>query len=630
MTAPHLSAPGESLEVKIGLYCLHKLGLVSVVLGISFLIVYSLQLLQPLAKLLIGASVAATLIICGNNMAAREKQKWFAHGLTAAGWSLAFFTTYAAHFVSTVALIHSLPVIILMLLVVAAGSLTSALSANSQIMAVYSITLASAAIVLSGPGLLSSLSFLIIALTASLLANHKQWSGLFKFAMAACYVGHLYCSASAACPQDESIAVAFLAAIWLAFAVGIAYALPGGKGQRKTTSKLACINAAVFALGLVFTSAGSSVLKEYLLTAGGAVYLAAARWLNNRSESQLQTVHSLLGLSLINCAKVMHFTGLQLFTIDVIEIAVLGVVAIRYQLTSFRWFAMAMSLTLMPLWLLGSAGEFTAGIYGFECFSYVKAGLWAAVVLFSLAAANRQKWMAPSIRAKHAKDSDFYFTSANLLLLLVFCRMTNANFAICALTLQAVANGILAFKFQNKCYGRLSCLGLCLTGFLWLASLGSWQCAPAVVAIASLYAGHGYTRIAKSPDRFYLKLSRALACLANVLLTLFMLDQLTVELRSAGLALEGLALIIAGCRLNDRFFRISGLFVLMLLTGKLLLIDLATCDPVARVVSFIAAGVVFLLASYGYGRFSRAFEEAPPESQDADIAKEACTGTITN
>src|SRR5262249_15184207 len=111
------SAPKrQSLETRIGLYWLHRLGIVSVVLGIVFLIMYSFQYFSPVLQLLTGLVVSSSLILLGSTMAAKEKQKWFGHGLTAGGWSLLFFTTYAAHYLPHVAVINSLPLETVLLL----------------------------------------------------------------------------------------------------------------------------------------------------------------------------------------------------------------------------------------------------------------------------------------------------------------------------------------------------------------------------------------------------------------------------------------------------------------------------------------------------------------------------------
>jgi uncharacterized membrane protein len=68
-------------------------------------------------------------------------------------------------------------------------------------------------------------------------------------------------------------------------------------------------------------------------------------------------------------------------------------------------------------------------------------------------------------------------------------------------------------------------------------------------------------------------------------------------------------MLTVGLSIKDSFLRRSGLVVLALLTGKLLFFDLANHNTFERILSFIAAGIIFLLASYLYSRFSGSFED---------------------
>jgi uncharacterized membrane protein len=73
---------------------------VSLVFGVVFLImmINPRAYFGPLEKLLTGFAVSLALMLTGSKMAQKQKSRWFAHGLTAGGWSLAYFTTYAAYY----------------------------------------------------------------------------------------------------------------------------------------------------------------------------------------------------------------------------------------------------------------------------------------------------------------------------------------------------------------------------------------------------------------------------------------------------------------------------------------------------------------------------------------------------
>ena len=60
----------------------------------------------------------------------------------------------------------------------------------------------------------------------------------------------------------------------------------------------------------------------------------------------------------------------------------------------------------------------------------------------------------------------------------------------------------------------------------------------------------------------------------------------------------------AGFLLKDKVFRISGLSVFALLVLKILFVDLAGAETIYRILSFIVAGAILLVASLAYAKFS--------------------------
>jgi hypothetical protein len=613
----------KPLEFKIGLFWLHRLGIVSLVFGMVFLIMYSFNFFGPPLKLLTGFVVGLALILLGTRMASKPKQQWFGHGLTAGGWSVAYFTAYAAYYLPIVQMIKDLSLESILLLAVAGGSLISALRARSEIMAIYSITLAAASIVISRPGLMSDISFLIIAVTTSILGNRQAWRKLLAYGIASCYLGHIYCSSNATSGGDNVLASVFLGAIWLAFSIGLAYSVHDSSQARKFTTIVSCINSTIFAIGLLFfSSRGIAETGEILLTCAGAVYLLAANWLHHRSEHQLKTVHSMLGLSLINVAKLMHFSGLTLLAVDIAEIAFLGTIGAMYDIRSFRWFAVLLTLLLFPMWLFGEFQNYQLYL-GFTSFPYFRLGLCATLALCALAAhhiRNQETSLLPTFYAR------FYYLAVNLMALMAFSTMVDSNYWACVLVGQAIVNHLIAARLADRFYAHPGTV-CAIVAAIALASLSSWHTATTAVIVLLLYWAHSAFRLEKRNGETSLtaSLQMAYAYGANIMLTLFLFRQLPVNYVSLGAGLEGICLLMIGFALNDRPFRICGLATLALLAGKLLFFDFAKFDTLERIVSFIATGIVFLLSSYGYARFTRSFEEEAP----AEFSTNGTTGTMS-
>jgi uncharacterized membrane protein len=626
------AARENSLETRIGLYWLHRLGIVSLVLGFVFLMMYSFQYIGPVFKLLTGLGASAALITTGELMARKNPSKWFGHGLTAGGWSLAYFTAYAAHFLPSVAVITSMPVETALLIAVAAGSFSSALRANSELMSIFSITLAAASILFSSPGLFGNISFLVIAISASILANRKSWTTLFAWSMVACYAGHIYCSTASYFSENRLVTL-YLSALWLTFAVGGGYATGTVGKANKAMSVLSCINAWVFAVGLSYHGAGMGPRNAMILAAAGTLYLTMTRWLLCNKHEQSGTIHSLLGLALINCAKTMHFSGTSLPTLDIIQIAVLAIAGLKYDIKSFRWVAALLVCTLIPHWVgcninedLVMSGDRPV-TFGFHHFEYTKIAIFATSILAALAFFCREYGSRCLCALESVTNYGRFFTvTANIMFGLVVMNVAQPAWQSFAFAMQAAANHILFSKHRGRLHLVLGIIAFIVSidyaaQFQWL-----WQTLPLTLVIGIFYGMHRHLAMHQDDpgqdQRNVINLKHIYSVAATVLLTTLLYEKMPGTYLSLSLGIEGLLLISAGFITRDGLFRICGLSVMALLTSKLLLVDMAHYNTFGRIVSFIGAGFVFLMASYAYAWFTRAFEPAVAgetvESEEAE------------
>lgn len=123
-------APPSALESKIGLFWLNRMGIAMLVLGFAFLMMFSVQQFGPMhyfephLKILAGAVASAVLLFAGKTIGSKDERRWFGHGLAAGGWSLAYFTTYAAYYIPESKIINSLPLETGLLLAIALASLS--------------------------------------------------------------------------------------------------------------------------------------------------------------------------------------------------------------------------------------------------------------------------------------------------------------------------------------------------------------------------------------------------------------------------------------------------------------------------------------------------------------------------
>lgn len=624
-----------SLESRLALFWLHRLGIVTLVLGVVFLITYSMQTLSPeLAWLLpwlklgTGFVVSSALLWLGQKLTGREDQKWFGQALTAGGWSLAYFTTYAAHYVPSVNVIESLPVETALLTLVAGGALYSALKARSELMAIYSITLAAGTILLNGPGLYSDISFLIIAIAASILGNTQSWRRLFAFALAACYIGHFYCCFSLTPNFTERLTLtAFLSSIWFVFSIAIGFSLSVPASARNIVTALACANAMMLALGLA-TSNDKSVeqINQIIFVVFGLLYLATSHWLKGRDQAQLSTVHALLGLSFINAAKLMHYSGLTLLTIDVVQIALLSIVAIRYDLKAFRYTAVALTFAFLLFWIGGTSShqdQLVIGIHAIQYFrvAVLAAGVFAILALLHLRTEGKSSYF------------NFYYFASNIVAILAVFNIDDISWRAFAFALMALANYICGVRSKDDYYVDMGFLHLAISASQVIFGCFHWLSLPVALTSAAFYSGYIYSRRIPELEKSHLVdlFQVLLGYAGGFTLTSLILAKAPSDYCSTQLALEAIALLAVGLTIKDSFLRCSGLVVLALLTGKLLFFDLANHNTFERILSFIAAGIIFLLASYLYSRFSGSFDQLNDgQEADSEAEQNACRKTYSD
>ena len=96
----------------------------------------------------------------------------------------------------------------------------------------------------------------------------------------------------------------------------------------------------------------------------------------------------------------------------------------------------------------------------------------------------------------------------------------------------------------------------------------------------------------------------AFSIAATVLLASVMVHDAPASMLTVGWALLGLVLLIGGFVAREAILRRSGLVLLGMCIVKVLAYDSRELETLARIVSFILLGLVLMLVSFIYTRFS--------------------------
>lgn len=344
-------------------------GNVFLVIGGALLLMYSWQYFGAWFKVGGGLALSAFLVGWGERLSRRETNQWYGQGLIGAGWSLAYFVVYAMQNIATVKVLDGVVLDCTLLVTLAAGCMAHAVRKRSETMAVLSTVLSFVTISLSTVTLFSVAACAVLVLGVSAVIVKMNWQRVFACTVVGSYLTfsiftnpQILASASTA-ESGLMLSGAFLLLFWLANNV-VTYLVAGKRSGKETGTdspldalltghipglvpSLAVLNAVAFVtLGLLsLGDAGLHSARYLFLFATGAVYLGISPMFARR-DSALSTATTLLGLVCTTSAIPMKLNPHATNSIWLIEAAVLVWAGLRYNLVSFRWFAVALSALL--------------------------------------------------------------------------------------------------------------------------------------------------------------------------------------------------------------------------------------------------------------------------------------------
>jgi uncharacterized membrane protein len=614
-TAPP-PAPRENLELKIGRYWLNRIGILSLVLGTAFFLVYSFQYLGPVAKLAMGYAVGAGLLFLGWRLEPKAGLAWYGRGLMGGGWAVVYFTTYAMYHVPETKILSSAPLDLALLLAVAAGAIRHALRYRSPAITMSAFLLGFLTLGVSEVTSFTFVSSVILIGSLVVIAARMRWHSLLLYGMAGSYLTHLVAVqrhvTGGPAPAVFWLHASFLALYWLGYSIGVLSFDEREKPRRDALVTTTLVNGLAFALLLLPRVASVYPGSSYLaLAAIGVVGLTLSAVASLRRLPSVSTAHLLLGLTFLTIAVpqklTRHSTGF-LWLAEVATLAWLGVLLDR---RAYRIFALALAY-LAFIWLLGSEAWDVGRI--------AVLGRWIswrwmiggfAIGCYALAAAASRRLSPERHRWPLERQSFHLYSAAACLVLWILTAVTGPLSDVPrSWALEAGAVTVIGWRLRDRGIRAIGAVWfsapfVLVLGFLAGASR-SWDLRSALVLIASLYIMGILYRREPPPPRLDLEryLSGAYVVAASSLLTAVLWHDIARHWLSLAWALEGLALVAIGFRLPDKPYRLAGLGVFSILLLKVLFVDLAAAETIYRILSFAIAGAILLLASFGYAKFT--------------------------
>ncbi len=618
-TVPPLAAqPKRDMESTIGRYWLNRIGVSSLVLGLAFFILYSFQYVGPLAKLGIGFVTGFALLGTGIWMEKRHTFAWYARGLLGGGWAVIYFTTYAMHHIPAVQVIQSPWVDLILLAGVSAGAVAHSLKYRSQTVTALAFLLG---FITASVGQISYFTlWASVFLSAALvvLVIRMQWHELAFYGVVVTYLTHtlwvvrqiglsrIFAVHVATVAEARFwLSIGFIVLYWLTYTAA-ALGLKETGASRARLLTISLVNGLAFVYLAILEVSGVFPARHYLACAGvGVLSLlasGAARW---RGSAAVANVNFLLGLGLLTVAIPLKLSGRWTTFLWLTEAIILNWTGLRYQRFRYRVFALVVSAVTWAKILTVDLWDSRVIPIASGWISWrLSIGLYAIATLAIAATLHRLPSLQTARRPVERHWHYLYLAAAALLgLVLAAAEPGSREWVLGIWALEGFVLTALGLRLKDR---GIRIMGVVCFGLAWLLIPSEFNSAEKLLpAAVSLYAAAAlYRRLLPGKTSGWEERCPVLYILAaSALITRVLVLTVLGRWVSVVVAVEGLLFLAAGFLLSERALRWSALAVFAFLMSRILLVDLAGVETIYRILSFIVAGGILLLASLGYARF---------------------------
>lgn len=370
-----------SLETRIGLVWLNRLGITSLVIGVALFIIYSYHSFGPILKLSVGILTSIGLILSGElfekklqNTVSLADRLW-GRTLIGGGWALLYFTGYAAYHIPGVKLLSNALVEDFLLTGICLSALRHASGKNAQIIAIMAVLLSFTTIGFSQIGIGTVVWLLVLAIRAMFVAASMKWHTLLMLTTVFGYWSYLFVVApKLPLPYydfgQNITTLISMTLFWLTChktSVNMENSISGGKANLFISTILNGICYLYIGTCTLANMQGSIQLDYLVPLFAGLVYCSSYKPNIETHLFSLSSLRLLLGLTCVTLAISMYCNSEALHTsFWLIEIVLLAYLGIKYDIRLMRLYAYGLSaLTVMQkLNVLNTAGN--SNFYGIQ------------------------------------------------------------------------------------------------------------------------------------------------------------------------------------------------------------------------------------------------------------------------
>ncbi len=321
---PEVTERAAKLEATIGTFWLSRAGILSLITGTALLIITYFAQLGPFVRVGVGYAIAAVLVWCGLRLA--RSHATLGRIVFAGGLGIAYFVTYALHFVPSLRVIDSEPVGVTLVAIVIAAIVATAHRMQSETVAGIALFLALHTGMLSEVTALSLIATTLLAAGAAFFLSFNRWVLVPLSTVVAVYSTHAVLAFGDAHVAAE-LRIAFVA---LDFALFSLASLTGPNTKPRPLQLLSLLN---WGGAIVLGGAALDELSPHAAFAGGcilATVLAGLALLARKREAPTELVALHVALALVTLALIapLEAHGLSL-TIAWLALAMVAMLVAR-------------------------------------------------------------------------------------------------------------------------------------------------------------------------------------------------------------------------------------------------------------------------------------------------------------
>jgi hypothetical protein len=487
-----LAVPRESFEVRLGTYWLPRIGVALLLTGMVFFAAYITPRLGVPQKVAVGYLACIVLGVLGMWLEKRTPQ--FARVLQAGSLALAYFVTYAAHFVDAFRVIQSPTLAITMLSAVVLLIVGVAQERQSPTLGGMALFFGYYTSVASGVTSFTLASNAVLALAALFFLARNRWVTISYGAVLATYLTYMiwvwklnrwgeldrlvfdsgYLSA-----EDFRLRAGFLALYWLLFMIGGLMVNRDAMAVVERNGLVTLNNAFFFVLFslLMHHTCPKSQWQFQFPFAGALLIASSIAYRRFKPERSLLDTLFLQGLAVATLGLISYFKGVQLVAVLALESAFLLVLARWMQ---SRWIA----------WIGRAAFTVAAG------YAWNRFGNWDNAMLWGVAFASVVGYVCARLERKALEDklagsinlaALYYAVVSTLLAMAVAHEHFEARTLPWVWTLGTVVVALVAAVLRTREIGWAAHIPLAWAqATFYFAKLDdrSWKLAPALALIA--------------------------------------------------------------------------------------------------------------------------------------------------